>query len=616
MPQADNNASQKRFCGALNKPLRVTISNLPASLRRWWNCDQFHANAEPKVTERIPEPRSRGAERRLVGLQLALLVVASLLLLPGRNYPLIDRDETRYAEIPREMLVTSDWLVPRLNFKTYYDKPPLLYWACAASYAVFGVSEQSARLTPALAGLLTLALTMWFANRQFDRRVGLFAGLSLAPTVGFLASSRILLIDCLLTLLVALSLFAAHEAVRERRFKRTWWLLAGAASGVAFLAKGPIALVLFIPPVVAFTWLTERASRPGIRHWLMYGGVVGAIALPWFAAVNHQVPDFAYQFFYRHNVERFGGAFHAKPCWFFLPVLLAGGHPWSFLALPCVNYLLSANPAVRLRRTPPLGFAVLWAVWCLAFFSVSRCKLPPYILPAAPALAVVFGKYLADLFEHQAGLGWNNYALRWAPWLATITTLGAALGLTAFGASTGFELSAMVGVVAAIAVALLGVAFVLRDRLERPETRWGFCVATTLLAGAFVLHREIPQYALAQSVFAPQSQCREEFACMSDVPMVTIGHEWSGAPFYLHRSDIANVDTLSPENLPLDRNASNQLLMVARLNKSCSDAVPALPAGAHVVAAADRGRARILLVEFAADAGRVASPPHRSPTLR
>jgi dolichol-phosphate mannosyltransferase len=578
----------------------VSIRHIPvvltSLLRFWWNNVQFPGRVSAETGP--ASPKADRSNQHLLWLQGLLLIVAAVLLMPGLSYPLIDRDETRYAEIPREMVVTGDWLVPQLNFKAYYDKPPLLYWACAASYSIFGVSEWSARLIPALSGLLTLATTIYFGSRLFNRRVGLLAGVVLLLSAGFLGVSRILLIDGLLTACVTLSLFAACEAVRKTKLQIVWWLLAAAAVGLGFLSKGPIALVLFLPPIVAYAWLTECAYQARLRDWLLFGCIATLIAGPWFIAVTQQVPDFAYQFFYRHHVERFGGAFHAKPIWFFLPVLLVGGHPWSFLALPCLKYVSSRCKSIRDQRTPELGFMLLWAAWCLAFFTVSRCKLPPYILPAAPALALVVGKLLEDLLWEREGIQWGEYTMLGAPRLATATSLIAAIGLASFGARSGFESTSTVVLLAACGVILMSLMVSFHRYLQHPAASWSVCLATTLVTAALVLHREIPHYALAHTLMGPTSPIRKQFASAGDIPVVTVGHEWSEVPFYLNRSDIAQFDNLQSVNFIRQEARAGKVLLIARTSDGKRDRLPTLPPHIRIISTADRGRARLMLLEL------------------
>ncbi len=186
----------------------VSIRHIPNVLKSllqfWWNSVQFPGTAIKTTSDESP-----AEQRKLAAYQICLLLIAALFMLSNLSYPLIDRDETRYAEIPREMIATGNWILPQLNFQPYYDKPPLLYWLCAASYTVFGVSEWSARLVPALAALLTLAAIMWFGNRWFGRRVGMLSGVVLMLSAGFVFCSRYLLIDGVLMALETLSLLCA-----------------------------------------------------------------------------------------------------------------------------------------------------------------------------------------------------------------------------------------------------------------------------------------------------------------------------------------------------------------------------------------------------------------------
>ena len=257
----------------------VSVHHVPQVLksliRYWWNSTQF-----PSSDSTQTKAPSQSLQRRLGWCQLALLLVASVFVLSNLSYPLIDRDETRYAEIPREMLMTGNWVLPRLNFQPYYDKPPLLYWLCAISYSVFGISEWSARLVPGLAALLTVAGTMWFGSRWFGRKAGLYAGLVLMVSAGFAFCSRYLLIDGVLTALVAFALFTGFEAIRGPSVRWRWWCLSGAFCGLAVLAKGPLPFVLWLPPMFTFAWLSQSHARPKSLHYAAHLGITALIAAP------------------------------------------------------------------------------------------------------------------------------------------------------------------------------------------------------------------------------------------------------------------------------------------------------------------------------------------------
>ncbi|MEM1068751.1 MAG: glycosyltransferase [Planctomycetota bacterium] len=361
----------------------VSIRHIPkvfASLMRyWWNEVQFPSDrsASTDASDTGNEPRvpffsAARLRQRTAWMHWLFFLVASVFILTNLGYPLIDRDETRYAEIAREMIATGDWILPQLNFQAYYDKPPLLYWLCAIAFQMFGISETSARLVPALAALGTLASTMYFGSRLFDRRTGLIAGVVLALSAGFAFHSRYLLLDGVLTLFVSLALLTAFCAVqpsnhnRSKRVAIGWWMISAACVGLAFLTKGPVAVVLWLPPVLAFTWLSKGPIQPGWRHYAVAGCVVSLIATPWFAMVHQRDSHFLMEFFYTHNASRFGGQFHNRPFWYFVPVLLIAGHPWSFLAIPYGRFLFSRRD--RLERPPILGFLLLWSLWTFVFF--------------------------------------------------------------------------------------------------------------------------------------------------------------------------------------------------------------------------------------------------------
>ena len=147
--------------------------------------------------------------------------------------------------------------------------------------------------------------------------------------------------------------------------------------------------MLWLPPVFAFTWLSSSHAKPRWWHYSLFGSVVAAVVLPWVIAVSLQDPTFLVEFLYKHNIQRFAGEFHRRPIWYFIPVLLVAGHPWSFLAAPYLKFLFGHTGEVRFQRPPVVGFLLVWSVWCFTFFSLSSCKLPTYLLPAAPAMALM-----------------------------------------------------------------------------------------------------------------------------------------------------------------------------------------------------------------------------------
>jgi hypothetical protein len=326
---------------------------------------------------------------------LLLLIVPAALLYPGMAIPLFEPDEGRYAEIPREMLLRGEWVVPYLQGQPYLDKPPLLYWLVNLSYRLFGVHDWSARLVPALAVHGCILLTYAFGRRILGDRSAFWGALLLSLAPGFVSIGRLLILDGLLSFCVTLAVYAAYEAVRGDRLRPGWWLLSGVACGLGILAKGPVTLILVAPPLWAYRRLQGRSCFIGRSAIVSFLAVSLLVALPWYIAICLRLPEFGSYFFWQHNVVRFLAPFdHLRPIWFYAPILLAGLLPATLFAVPLVRFLFSADPARSARRCPELGFVLLAGGWCVLFFSLSGCKLPTYILPAFPSLALAMGYYL------------------------------------------------------------------------------------------------------------------------------------------------------------------------------------------------------------------------------
>jgi 4-amino-4-deoxy-L-arabinose transferase-like glycosyltransferase len=323
-----------------------------------------------------------------------LIALPAMLLYPTLDFHLLEPDEGRYAQIPREMITTGDWVVPHLQGKPYLDKPPLLYWLIALSYTLFGVSEESARLIPALAIHATILAVYLLGRRSLGERTAFWGALLLAIAPGFLGMGRLLILDGLLTLFVTLAIFCTYEAIRNPAFDRRWWYIAALAAGLGVLTKGPISLLLLAPPV----WVYRRlcAERCEIRKRDIAGflAVVAAINIPWYVGIFLREPVFLRYFFWEHNVMRFIKPFdHLQPFWYYLPILLGGLMPGTVMLYGFAKHIASGEPMQS--RTPALGFFLLCGLFCVAFFSASGCKLPTYILPAFPCLLLAFGDYIA-----------------------------------------------------------------------------------------------------------------------------------------------------------------------------------------------------------------------------
>ncbi len=608
----------------------VSVQHIPrvlASLARyWWNEVQF-GRVDPISSEQVQvqqregnrpsrgnSPRARplsilsqAGGSRAVWLQLGLLLIAAIFMLTNLSYPLIDRDETRYAEIPREMMASGNWILPQLNFQTYCDKPPLLYWLCLISFKLFGVSETSARLVPALAALATLASTIFFGSRTFGRQVGLLAGAVLFLSVGFAFTSRYLLLDGVLSLFVSLSLFTAYEAVRQPRLKMGWWIASAICIGLAFLTKGPIALVLWLPPVAVLTWVSEVHAK--IRWWNygLVGVVVTTIALPWFVLVHRQDTTFLLEFVYKHNLARFAGEFHPKPIWFFVPVVLIAGHPWSFLTIPYAKFLLRRDDSARAKRPPAVGYLLLWSGWCFAFFSLSACKLPTYLLPAAPAFALMIAHYLNQVTRDSGNLA-DSFANFWSARLATATTCLAGVSFVLFAIVwvdiTSFSMFGW----AMLWAMLLMVSLILMPDRHHANVAWASSAGVAFVFAVMVMHQVIPAYSRSQTLLGDVSPLASPIAMMEHLPIATIAHEFADVPFYLNRSDIHNFADAQDASLAGFISKSGTAVLVVE-EQSTADLFDRLPESIKLIEVGRRGPRLIYKANYTIRPTRIATVP-------
>ena len=319
--------------------------------------------------------------RTLLAALFALLAVVWLEP-PGSR--LAEPDETRYAEIPREMLAAGDLVVPRLNGVPYFEKPPLLYWANAASLRLFGETSWAARLPTRLAGLGTLALV--FLAARGAGLGGAAAVFLLVAPMGFLFS-RTNLTDGLLTFLLTAALLAGRAAVLRRETQRPWRAIAaifGACAAGAFLTKGLIAIVL--PAGIFLVWAVATGRFATTLRTLVLSPaplVFLVLALPWLLAVERRHAGFLDFFIVREHLRRFatGAARRPGPVYYFVPVFVLGflpGLPFFFRGFR------------RALRASDQGFFFLvWFAIVFVFFSASGSKLPPYLFPAIPAAAVL-----------------------------------------------------------------------------------------------------------------------------------------------------------------------------------------------------------------------------------
>jgi 4-amino-4-deoxy-L-arabinose transferase-like glycosyltransferase len=316
---------------------------------------------------------------------------------------LVGPDEPRYAAIAGEMAQSGDWVTPRLNGRPWFEKPVLNYWLAGISFRWFGVNEISARLPSAVCATLALLALAWLAGKLNGVDAASLTFLLGCTTAGFIGFAHAATTDMPFSAALVFSMVLACRILWPEKFSPVhtcaprWTLLAfGAGLGLATLAKGPVALVLAGGGSLLWAASTKRwkaAFRLG--HPLAVAAWAG-VTLPWYLLCAWRNPEFVQVFLISHNLERFFTPVfqHEQPVWFFGPILLLGMVPWS---LPLAVAAGSGARLVRRMeaRNTPEFFLTCWAVFIVLFFSVSRSKLPGYILPALFPLSWLLAAWLA-----------------------------------------------------------------------------------------------------------------------------------------------------------------------------------------------------------------------------
>lgn len=287
---------------------------------------------------------------------------------------LIGPDEPRYAAIGRAMASTGDWITPRLWGSPWFEKPPLLYWMTAAGFKLGLGPETAPRFPVALVSVAFLAYFFIVLRREFGERAAWYSTALLATSAGWVAYSRVAVTDLPMSAAFAAAMLALAIGPRTRATA----VAAGVLLGVAVLAKGLVPLALFVPAL----WFFRRR----IIDLVLVFVSAAVIAAPWYAVVTaRNGTAFLNDFFWKHHFGRFltPALQHGQPVWFYVPVLLAGLFPWTpLIALPFTRWF---------PRDTRMHFLLAWFGWGFVFFSASRNKLPGYLLPLLPAVAVLMG---------------------------------------------------------------------------------------------------------------------------------------------------------------------------------------------------------------------------------
>lgn len=318
------------------------------------------------------------------------------------SYELGNPDEGRNAEIAREMLLSGDWVTPRLNGVNYFEKPPLVYWTLAAALKIFGPSEWSVRAVPVLFSLWGVGLTYMVARRLHGREAGLAAAVVLGTSLLYFVIGHIVILDMALSVLMSQALFAFMLGVREEpgaRRRRLFYILYASAA-LATLAKGLIGVL--VPGAVMFLWLLVFNQWKRLLPFYLPSGLLlfFALAVPWHVLAALRNETWMHRYFVYEHFERFLTPAASRPgAWhYFVWIVLAGLIPWTGFLWPAVRDAVRGGWARR-KENADAWFLVTWAMFVFLFFTKSQSKLPPYILPIFPALAVLIGAWLAKMLR-------------------------------------------------------------------------------------------------------------------------------------------------------------------------------------------------------------------------
>jgi 4-amino-4-deoxy-L-arabinose transferase-like glycosyltransferase len=313
------------------------------------------------------------------------------------GYPLSNPDEGRNAEIPREMLASGDWVTPRLDGVNYFEKPPLMYWAVAACLKVFGANEGSARAMPALFALGGVLLAYATARRLYGREAGLAAAAVLGTSLLYYVLGHILILDMAVSVLMSATLFCFILGVREAPGSaRRWWFYGlYASAALATLTKGLMGFL--VTGAVMFLWLLIFNQWKRLRPFYLPTGALLflALAAPWHVLAAMRNETWAHRYIVSEHILRYltPAASRPGPWHYYIWIVLVGLIPWVGFLWPAVRDAVRGGWARR-KENADAGFLVTWVTFIFLFFTINHSKLPPYILPIFPALAVLIGAWL------------------------------------------------------------------------------------------------------------------------------------------------------------------------------------------------------------------------------
>lgn len=475
-----------------------------------------------------------------------LLFIAIAMLGSQLSYPLFEPDETRNAQLALNILENNQWMVLELNGNHYWDKPPLMAWGTAASYRAFGVSERSARLPGVLMIVACIILILFAGKRLVGFRAAWIGAMLTVLSCGIPFAGRYLTMDSALTCCATGALLSTYIGSFTGRFRKPWWIAAGIFTGLGLLAKGPIMLVICLPPVILFSWLTNQPLFHKFRRAAYWAVPCLLVAGPWFIGTMIATPEFLVHFLWKHNVVRFASAFnHQQPVWYYLPMILLVMFPASQLFLAGIKFFATRKPEVRTLRSQAHGYLVIIALWLFGFFSLSQAKLPTYIFPAVPFLCLLLGTTLeVNIFqrlevEKSPNRSWfkqehsvlEPFYRRLPMWLSLnmafwIAVVSVAILVALPGAS------APAWVMATSACITVVFVLIACHRRTHPAISWSVNCILALFLSSLLAHRVVPAISQARSIQNAVAELKQQ-PDFVNIPVVYFARDNFASQFLL-----------------------------------------------------------------------------------
>jgi 4-amino-4-deoxy-L-arabinose transferase-like glycosyltransferase len=477
-------------------------------------------------------------------LRLAIYaLLAAIVYLPGLGRPALwEPDEGRYAEIAREMVISGDYVTPRDDFELYFEKPPLVYWANAASIEIFGVNEFAVRLPAALFSIGQVVVTAALAEMMLGAATGLFAVLALALSPLFFGFARFATLDPALAFFLTAALAAFYVAARDDSFSRPparrWLLISAAMLALGTLAKGPIALLL--GGAIAVAWMAiERRLRQVAQMPLVWCFIIYAvIVVPWFVLAEARNPGFMHFFIVHEHLERYvTSSEHGWGPWFFIPIVIGGTWPWIFF-VPLGWSAMRADDGLPASAKDPSGrraaarFLTIWFMVILVFFSIPRSKLGSYILPALPPLGIVAGYGLARMSALDAVCRRRLLAV------VAIANLAIAAALFVFSELVLAPINPELGGDGLLIGAAVAVGAIAMYSLGRAASRAAYAIGAIALAmlATVPLAERVREDASSISTYRNLARAVQPYLA-GDCTLASYRHYVQSLPFYTRRRE-------------------------------------------------------------------------------